>query len=69
MTIEEFISRLASIAEAAPGRVVMLRRGDRDWFDDVEDVTICRMNRDRNGLECGPYQTGDTNGEEVVVIH
>ena len=68
MTVEELIAKLEPIAQAAPGGIVMLRRGSGDWFDEIEDVGICRINRDGDGLKCGPRQIEGGGSREVVVI-
>lgn len=69
MTVEELIARLEPIAKAAPGAVVMLGRGTEDWYDEIEEVDTCRINRDRDGLNCDPRQTDGGGDREVVVIH
>lgn len=69
MTVEELIAKLEPIAKAAPGAVVMLGRGTEDWYDEIEEVGTCRMNRDRDGLNCGSHGTHGGGDREVVVIH
>jgi hypothetical protein len=47
---------------------VMLRKGDEgNWFDAIEDVGLCRINRNHDGLDCGPPEI-DAAGEVGVVV-
>jgi hypothetical protein len=69
MTVEELIAKLEPIAKAAPGAVVMLGRGTEDWFDEIEEIDRCTMNRDLDGLDCGPHPSDGRGHKEVVVIH
>ena len=69
MTVQELISRLEPIARTAPDTVVMLSKGaEKNWFDEVEDVGICRINKHHDNLHCGPHDIDDEGGDEVVVI-
>ncbi|RYG95782.1 MAG: hypothetical protein EON58_13470 [Alphaproteobacteria bacterium] len=70
MTVSELIERLKPISEAAPDAIVMLSKGgEKNWFDEIEDVGICRINRKHSELHCGPHDINETGEDEVVVIH
>lgn len=72
MTVEELISKLQPIAAVAPETVVLIGRSSDTWYDPVEEVGTCRINRDHDGVNCDPPERareGDEDGEEVVVIH
>ncbi|RYD17126.1 MAG: hypothetical protein EOP88_28230 [Verrucomicrobiaceae bacterium] len=69
MTVEELIARLQPIAAVAPQTVVLIGRGDDTWYDAIEDVGTCHINRNHDGVDCAPHKPGEEEGEEVVVIH
>lgn len=69
MTVQELISQLTEIAAGTPDAIVMLSKGDeRNWFDTIEDVGLCRINRKYDGLDCGPPEIDAAGEVEVVVI-
>lgn len=70
MTVKEMIARLELVARTAPDMIVMLSKGDdKNWFDEVQDVGICRINKDHDNLHCGPHDIDDEGEEDVLVIH
>lgn len=70
MTVQELIARLTPIAEVAPDAIVMLSKGaEKNWFDEIEDVGMCRINRKHSELHCGPLDIDEAGEDEVVVIH
>lgn len=69
MTVLELIAQLTRIAAGTPNAVVMLSKGDeRSWFDEIEEVGLCRINRNHDGLDCGPPDVDAALEAEVVVI-
>lgn len=66
MTVEELISKLQSLSQEVPGGVVMLRRGAGDWFDEIEEVGVCQINHERDGLNCDPGS--DHRGDKEVIV-
>jgi hypothetical protein len=70
MTVHELIAKLEPIANVAPDTIVMLSKGaEKNWFDEIEEVGMCRINRNHDGLHCGPHDIDDAGEDEVVVIH
>ena len=52
MTIQEFIARLPRIAEVTPDAIVMQSKGaEKNWFNEIEDVGVCRINRKHSELQ------------------
>lgn len=51
MRIEELIERLQSLATVAPGAAILIGRGADNWYDEVEDLGVCSINRDHDGLD------------------
>lgn len=69
MTVQELIARLTPIAELAPDAIVMLSKGgEENWFDEIEDVDMCRINRKHSELLCGPHDISEVGEDEIVVI-
>lgn len=69
MTVQELISQLTQIAAGTPDAIVMLSKGDEgNWFDAIDDVGLCRINRNHDGLDCGPPEIDGAGEVEVVVI-
>lgn len=58
MTVQELIAKLEPIVRVAPDAIVMLSKGG-----------MCRINRNHDGLHCGPHDIDDAGDDEVVVIH
>ena len=64
------MAKLAPLAEVNPHMKVLTgHSSDPTWFDEVESVETCRINRHEDILECcGPHEIDEEGSEEVLVI-
>ena len=70
MTVERLIAKLTPLAEINPEMKILIARGGEGWFDELEGVETCRIDKDHDGLRCGgPHESNEEGDEEVIVIH